>query len=39
MKLDDTTEEKLADFIEQLEDQDDVTNVYTAADTPESGEE
>lgn len=35
MELDDTTGEKLADFIEQLEDQDDVTDVFTAADTPE----
>jgi YebC/PmpR family DNA-binding regulatory protein len=33
MELDDETGEKLADFIEKLEDQDDVTNVYTAADT------
>ena len=32
MELDDETGEKLADFIEKLEDQDDVTNVYTAAD-------
>lgn len=35
MELDDATGEKLADFIEKLEEQDDVTNVYTAADTPE----
>tara|TARA_B100000508_G_scaffold141049_1_gene145610 strand:+ start:5227 stop:5766 length:540 start_codon:yes stop_codon:yes gene_type:complete len=35
MELDDATGEKLADFIEKLEDQDDVTNVYSAADTPE----
>jgi YebC/PmpR family DNA-binding regulatory protein len=35
MELDDTTGEKLADFIEKLEEQDDVTNVYSAADTPE----
>lgn len=35
MELDDTTGEKLADFIEKLEDQDDVINVYTVADTPE----
>lgn len=35
MELDDETGEKLADFIEKLEDQDDVTNVYSAADTPE----
>lgn len=35
MELDDATGEKLADFIEKLEDQDDVTDVYSAADTPE----
>jgi YebC/PmpR family DNA-binding regulatory protein len=35
MELDDATGEKLAEFIENLEDQDDVVNVYTAADTPE----
>lgn len=35
MDLDDATGEKLADFIEKLEDQDDVTNVYSTADTPE----
>lgn len=35
MELDDETGEKLAEFIENLEDQDDVVNVYTAADTPE----
>lgn len=35
MELDDATGEKLADFIEQLEDQDDVTDVFTAADTNE----
>lgn len=35
MDLDDATSEKLADFVENLEDQDDVTNVFTAADTPE----
>ena len=35
MELDDATGEKLADFIEKLEEQDDVTTVYTAADTPE----
>ncbi len=35
MELDDNTGGKLADFIEHLEDQDDVTNVFTAADTPE----
>jgi YebC/PmpR family DNA-binding regulatory protein len=31
--LDDETGAKLADFIEKLEEQDDVTNVYTGADT------
>lgn len=35
MELDDATGEKLAEFIEVLEDNDDVTNVYTAADSPE----
>ncbi|MCB9815434.1 YebC/PmpR family DNA-binding transcriptional regulator [Candidatus Nomurabacteria bacterium] len=35
LDLDDETGEKLADFIEKIEEQDDVTNVYTAADTPE----
>ncbi len=35
MELDDETGEKLASFIEKLEENDDVTNVYTAADTPE----
>lgn len=35
MELDEETGEKLADFIEKLEDQDDVTNVYSAADTPD----
>ena len=35
MELDDETGEKLAEFIEKLEEQDDVTNVYTGADTPE----
>ena len=35
MEVDDATGEKLAEFIEKLEDNDDVTNVYTAADTPE----
>ena len=35
MELDDTTGEKLAEFIEKLEEQDDVTDVYTGADTPE----
>jgi len=35
IELDDATGEKLSDFIEKLEDQEDVTNVYTSADTPE----
>lgn len=35
MELDDETGEKLADFIEKLEEQDDVTNIYSAADTNE----
>lgn len=35
MQLDDETGEKLAEFIEKLEEQDDVTNVFTAADTAE----
>lgn len=35
MDLDDATGEKLADFIEKLEDQEDVTEVFTAADTKE----
>jgi YebC/PmpR family DNA-binding regulatory protein len=35
MELDDTTGEQLANFIEKLEEQDDVTDVYSAADTPE----
>lgn len=35
MELDDETGEKLADFIEKLEEQDDVTNVYSTADTPD----
>lgn len=34
MDLDDETGEKLAEFIEKLEDNDDVTNVFSAADTP-----
>ena len=33
MELDDETGEKLAEFIEKLEDIDDVTEVYSAADT------
>lgn len=36
MELDDETGEKLAEFIEKLEEQDDVTEIYTAADTPEA---
>lgn len=35
MELDDVTGEKLADFIEALEEQDDVTEVYTSADSGE----
>lgn len=35
MELDDATGEKLAEFIETLEENDDVTNVYTVADTAE----
>lgn len=35
MELDDTTGEKLADFIEKLDDLDDVTNIYTTADGAE----
>ena len=35
MELDDETGEKLAEFIERLEDNDDITDVFTAADTPE----
>lgn len=38
MEIDDATGEKLAEFLEQLEDNDDVTNVYTAVDTPEEAE-
>lgn len=38
MQLDDETGEKLADFIEKLEEQDDVTEIYTAADSDESHE-
>jgi len=33
MELDDATGEKLAEFIEKLEEQEDVTYIYTAADT------
>src|SRR6056297_847497 len=36
MDLDDATGEKLAEFIEKLEDIDDVTDVYTAADSAEA---
>ncbi len=35
LELDDTAGEKLAEFIEKLEDLDDVTNIYSGADTPE----
>ncbi len=35
MELDDVNGEKLADFIEKLEEQDDVTDVFTTADSPE----
>lgn len=35
MQLDEETGEKLADFIEKLEEQDDVTNIYSGADTNE----
>ncbi len=35
MELDDETGQKLADFIEKIEDQDDVTDVFTVADTAE----
>jgi len=35
MDIDEETGEKLADFIEKLEDNEDVTDVFTAADTPE----
>lgn len=36
MELDDATGEKLAEFIEKLEELEDVTDVYTAADTIEN---
>lgn len=36
MELDEETGEKLADFIEKLEEQDDVTNIYSGADTLDS---
>ena len=35
MELDDSAGEKLAEFIEKLEENDDITDVYTAADTSE----
>ena len=35
MEIDDSTGEKLAEFIDKLEDQDDVTNVWTGVDTTE----
>ncbi len=35
MELDDETGEKLAEFIEKLEENDDITNVYSTADAPE----
>ncbi len=35
MEIDDAAGEKLAEFLEELEENDDVTNVYTAVDTPE----
>jgi len=35
MDLDDETGEKLANFIEKLEEEEDVTNIYTTADSPE----
>jgi len=35
VEIDDATGEKLAEFIEKLEEQDDVTDVYTGADTAE----
>jgi YebC/PmpR family DNA-binding regulatory protein len=35
IELDDDTGEKLSTLLESLEDQDDVVNVYTTADTPE----
>jgi len=34
MELDDATGERLAEFIETIEEHDDVTNVYSVADTP-----
>jgi YebC/PmpR family DNA-binding regulatory protein len=38
MEVDDATGEKLADFIEALEENDDVTNVYSTADSPQETE-
>lgn len=35
VELDDATGEKLADFIASIEEQDDVTDVYSTADTPQ----
>lgn len=35
MELDDTTGEKLAEFVERLEDLDDIVDIYTAADSSE----
>jgi YebC/PmpR family DNA-binding regulatory protein len=35
MELDDATGEKLADLIEKLEEQEDVVNIYSTADSPE----
>lgn len=35
LEIDDATGEKLAEFIEKLEEQDDVISVYSTADTPE----
>lgn len=37
MELDDATGEKLAEFVDKLEENDDVTNVYTTADSPDEG--
>lgn len=39
LEIDDATGEKLAAFLETLEDNDDVTNIYTAVDTPQEGNE
>lgn len=38
MEIDDETGEKLADFIEQIEEQEDVTDVYSGADTPDQNQ-